>query len=105
MGLSRRFSADMLRNVTDGEVDRVRQLSTELCKLSFIRRNDDWDDRDVLASSCSLDLFLKIFVSTMSKRKSMQSLPVYPTTTFLCSSHGKSEWSYFDLRKVAPAQQ
>jgi len=95
----------MLQNVTDGEVDRVCQLSTELCKLSFIRQNDDWNDRDVFALSCSLDLFLKIFVSTTSKIKSMQTLPVYPTTTFLCLSHGKSEWSYFDLHKVTWAQE
>jgi len=98
----------MLQNVTDGEVDRVCQALPafhELCKLSFIRQNDDWNDHDVLALSCSLDLFLKIFMSTTSKRKSMQTLPVYPTTTFPCSSHGKSEWSCFDLRKVTRAQE
>jgi hypothetical protein len=41
------------------KVDRVGLLATKLGELGFVGRNDDWYNRDILALSCSLDLFLK----------------------------------------------
>ena len=49
----------MLWYVADGEVNRVGLLATELGELGFVGRNYDWYNRDILASSCSLDLLLK----------------------------------------------
>jgi hypothetical protein len=36
LALLRRSSMDMLWYVADGEVDGVRQFSTELCQVSFV---------------------------------------------------------------------
>ena len=49
----------MLWYVANGDVDRVSLLARELGELGFVGRNDDWYNRDILASSCSLDLLLK----------------------------------------------
>ena len=61
MTLLRRFSANVLRYVANCEVDWVSLLATELCELSFVRRDNDRYNRNVLASSCSLDFFLKLW--------------------------------------------
>jgi hypothetical protein len=56
--LSRRFSADMLWDIANCQIDRIRSLSTKLSELGFVGGYYDGNDGAIFASGCSLNLFL-----------------------------------------------
>ena len=107
LALSRRFPADVLWYVANGKIYRIGRLSTELSELCFVGRYYDGNNGAIFASCCGLNLFLvgKGEPEDSSQSPTKKTLPGYPTTTFLYSSHDRSEFPCLRQHIVARAQQ
>ena len=84
--------ANILREVADGEIDRVGGLAAEQGQLRLVRRDDDRDDGCARVALLELFLHTQMSVSLSKHEPSRRLRPELTTTIARCAYRSIHVW-------------